>query len=145
MCMNNAGEMIISRWKELQNKFINIKIDDFVVMPNHFHGIIQIVGADLCVRPQLNQPGRHAGRPLHQMIQWFKTMTTNEYIKKVKRGDCKPFYQKLWQRNYYEHVVRDEEDLDRAREYIFQNPGRWDEEKEGGFKTVRHLPDVRNF
>jgi REP element-mobilizing transposase RayT len=42
------------------------------------------------------------------MVQWFKTMTTNEYIKMVKNWISKPFHKKLWQRNYYEHIVRNE-------------------------------------
>ena len=92
-------------------------------MPNHCHGIINIVGtvgADRCVCPENNRGG-HAkkgegehtgsplrGRPIYKMVQWFKTMTTNEYIRNVKQKHWKPFDGKLWQRNYYEKIVRDE-------------------------------------
>jgi REP element-mobilizing transposase RayT len=56
------------------------------------------------------------------MIQWFKTMTTNEYIHNVKQNRWEPFDGKLWQRNYYEQIVRDELSLRRVREYIINNP-----------------------
>ena len=110
--LNDSGMMIEKWWNELKNKFPNIELDEFVVMPNHFHGIIQIintdppVGADLRVCP--DNVGEHTGSPLHKMIQWFKTMSTNEYIRNVKNNNWIPFNKKLWQRNYYEHIIRNE-------------------------------------
>ena len=59
------------------------------------------------------------------MVQWFKTMTTNEYMRGVKTLAWPAFPSRLWQRNYYEHVVRDEDDLDRIRAYITDNPAQW--------------------
>ena len=59
------------------------------------------------------------------MVQWFKTMTTNEYINHVKNDNWKPFDKKLWHRNYYEHIIRDETALTKIREYIFYNPENW--------------------
>jgi putative transposase len=73
--------------------------------------------------------GGHAGPPLPRVVQWFKTMTTNEYINHVKNDHWRPFDQKLWQRNYYEHIVRDETALAKIREYIFHNPENWDNDK----------------
>ncbi len=64
------------------------------------------------------------------MIAWFKTMTTNEYIRGVKGSNWLPFSQRLWQRNYYEHVIRDERDLDGVRGYIANNPAGWDRDEE---------------
>jgi len=63
------------------------------------------------------------------MVQWFKTMTTNEYIRNVKQKHWKPFDGKLWQRNYYEKIVRDEKSLRRIREYIVNNPYQWQNDK----------------
>jgi putative transposase len=57
-------------------------------------------------------------------------MTTNQYIRGVKRGDWPPFRKKLWQRNYYEHVIRDEEELDHFRQYIGDNPANWQTDEE---------------
>jgi putative transposase len=62
---------------------------------------------------------------LGAVVQWFKTMTTNEYIRGVKQLGWPPFHATLWQRNYYEHIIRDEQSLDRIREYIDTNPQCW--------------------
>ncbi len=76
----------------------------------------------------------HAGPParsrLGHMMQWFKTMTTNAYIRGVRNSDWQPFPGKLWQRDYYEHNLRDEESLNRIREYIRDNPARWHLDRE---------------
>jgi putative transposase len=62
---------------------------------------------------------------LGQIVGWFKTMTTNAYIRGVKEHAWPPFPGKLWQRNYYEHVIRNLDALDRIRAYIQTNPERW--------------------
>ena len=145
MVLNDAGKMIEKWWNELKNKFANIELDEFVIMPNHFHGIIQIintnpVGADLRVCPDVQQrvypdnagdheKGEHTGSPLHTMIQWFKTMSTNEYIRNVKNNRWTPFNKKLWQRNYYEHIIRNEKSYLHISEYIRTNPLKWLEDK----------------
>jgi hypothetical protein len=69
--------------------------------------------------------GEHIGSPLHRMVQWFKTMTTNEYIHGVKQHHGPPFDGKLWQRNYYEHIIRDELSFEAISSYIIQNPANW--------------------
>ena len=71
------------------------------------------------------EPGAHIGAPLPEIVQWFKTMTTNEYIRGVKTMGWPPFPGKLWQRNYYEHIIRNEAELDRIRTYIANNPTQW--------------------
>ncbi len=81
------------------------------------------VGADLCVCPK---QGEQIGSPLRHIIQWFKTMSTNEYMRNVKTNHWPPFDGKLWQRNYYEHVVRNEESLNKICEYIANNPLNWE-------------------
>jgi REP element-mobilizing transposase RayT len=68
--------------------------------------------------------------PLPTIIQWFKTMTTNEYIRGVKTLEWPSFRGKLWQRNYYEHIVRNDLGLYRIRQYIIANPARWPEDRE---------------
>jgi hypothetical protein len=124
------------------------------VMPNHFHSIVIIVpthsvGADLRVCPsKINDAytmGEHIGSPqqtgspqrdtkinhnLSTIIQWFKTMTTNEYIRNVKTKNWTQFAGKLWQRNFYEHINRDEKELFRIRQYIRNNPLNWDSDGE---------------
>lgn len=146
MILNDAGKMVEKWYFELENKFPDIKCHEMVVMPNHFHCIVEnvdtLVGADLRVCPDntLEQPisgepptlvkppisGEHVGSPLHRVMQWFKTMSTNEYIRGVKQLGWQPFNGKLWQRNYWEHIIRDEQSYQRISEYIINNPKNWD-------------------
>ncbi len=136
MKWNDAGRMVEKCWLELINKFPSVKTDEYVVMPNHLHGILTIVGADLCVRPDSNpihpnsvgaglmvpKEGAHIGAPLPKILQWFKTMTTNEYIRGIKHSDWPSFIGKLWQRNYHERIVITKEELNQIRKYILDNP-----------------------
>ena len=129
MQLNSAGKVIKRWWLELTRKFTTVETDQFVVMPKHCHGIIvladSIVGADLHVGPPDGRTGAHAGAPLPTVMQWFKTMTTNEYIRGAKRLGWPPFQGQMWQRSYFEHVIRDDESLTRIRQYIIDNPSRW--------------------
>ncbi|WP_058868183.1 transposase [Chloracidobacterium thermophilum] len=164
MRLNDAGRMV-EKWRcEINRKFPWVETDEHIIMPNHFHGIIVInaptpVGADLRVRPcEPNHPGAHdahsgahdahsgahdahsgahIGAPLPAIIQWFKTMTTNEYTRGVKRSGWPPFAGKLWQRNYYEHIIRDEAAFHRIREYIAKNPWQWEWDRENVRATGR--------
>lgn len=128
MVLNEAGRMVKKWCAELSHKFPDIIMDTYIIMPNHFHAIIinigDSVGADLCVCPE-NKTGEHIGSPLHRVIQWLKTMTTNEYIRGVKSLNWIPFDKKLWQRNYYEHIIRNEKAYDKIAEYILSNPHNW--------------------
>ena len=83
-------------------------------MPDHIHFILSI------------NAERHIGRSLQDMMRWFKSMTTTNYIKLVKLGVLKPFNKKLWQKSYYEHIIRDEEDYVNSAQYILDNPLKWD-------------------
>jgi len=73
--------------------------------------------------------GEHIGSPLHVVVQWFKTMTTNEYIRGVKTLGWQPFDKKLWQRNYWEHIIRHEQSYQRIANYIINNPANWKNDK----------------
>jgi putative transposase len=152
LSFNAAGQMVERWWLELLNKFPTIELDEYVVMPNHFHGILVItdgdqgqgahpgapqpehhddaadgvaadgVGADLRVRPG---PDGDARPSLPTIMQWFKTMTTNEYIRGVKTLGWPAFPGQLWQRDYYEHVIRNPAELDAIRLYIANNLTQW--------------------
>jgi len=67
--------------------------------------------------------------PIGNLVDWFKTMTTNEYMRGVKQYGWKRFDGKLWQRNYYEHIIRSEEEYERIAGYIIDNPEKWKEDK----------------
>jgi len=113
---DDADQMIIKWLKEIENKFLGICIDKFIIMPNHMHFIVRLQGG-------------HAGPPLHEIVEWFKTMTTNEYIRGVKSGLYPPFNKRVWQRNYFERIIRDNAEYQRIWQYIDENPARWAEDK----------------
>ena len=129
MRLNEAGRMVKKWWDKLESNSPAIKLDVFVIMPNHFHGIIFITEDTASRSPTLKQ-GAHMGAPLQKIIQWFKTISTNEYMHGVKEHGWKPFKGHLWQRSFYEHVIRDEKSLSRIREYIIRNPQRWELDRE---------------
>ena len=129
MKLNDAGEMIQSGWLDLPGRFPFISLDEFIIMPNHIHAVFVILPTGVhteksfghsCGRPNGTLPGT-VGR----IIQAFKSITTDEYINGVKRQGWAPFKRKLWQRNYWDHIIRDEEDYVRVCEYIHDNPACW--------------------
>ena len=72
----------------------------------------------------------HAGMSLGDVVHRFKTMTTKRYADGVKKSGWRAFRGRLWQRNYYDHIIRNERELDRVREYIANNPAQWDFDRE---------------
>ncbi len=146
MRLNDAGFMIAGWRNKIPTKFAQVETDQQIIMPNHFHGIISIVGAAPCRCPAIkgNRPSKNAdniintntryktGQPhgvaptLGDVMDWFKTMTTNEYIAGVNQKGWSRFAGKLWQRNYYEHIIRNEVELNRIREYIINNLVNWE-------------------
>jgi len=126
MVRSEAGAMVETWWRELHRKFPACSVDAFVVMPNHVHGVIVIhdlAGAGSHADPRHESAYTDASLP--RIVQWFKTMTTNAYIHGVDERGWPPFAGRLWQRNYYEQIVRDDVDLNRIREYIVNNPLSW--------------------
>ena len=107
--LNSSGQMIASAWLALPQRFEQVGLDSFVVMPNHVHGIV-ILKKDII---------------LTRVIQAFKSVSTNEYIRGVKAQGWKKFDGTLWQRSFYDHVIRNDQDLFRIQEYILNNPSQW--------------------
>jgi len=121
--LSDAGRVVEGWWEELSRRFPTVTPDERIVMPNHFHGIA-IIGesrpnGDLL--PEEGQPHR-AAPTLADIVGWFKTMITNEYIRGVKSYGWQPFVGRLWQRNYHEHIIRHDGDLFLKRRYIQDNP-----------------------
>jgi putative transposase len=153
MNLNSVGLMVERWWASLPRRYA-ASLDEFVVMPNHLHGIVllsdeenagahigQGTGTYLEERmgahagqegtgAHIEGTGAHAGAPLQQIVRWFKTMTTNEYIRGIRDHGWPRFEKHLWQRNYYEHIIRDETDLVRIRRYIVNNPLSWENDEE---------------
>jgi putative transposase len=110
--------------------FPGIELDEYGIMPNHFHGVIvNMVGATLVVAQGMMDDGNRAGinpaPTLGDIVGAFKSITTHEYIRGVHESDWPPFDKRVWQRNYFEHIIRNERELDRIREYIVNNPLKW--------------------
>ena len=120
---------MVTIWNELSHRFSNIELVEYIIMPNHIHGIISIVGAPLvgARTTEIDSPKRADTRPapttgLGDIVGAFKSITTHKYIRGVKQNGWAPFLGKLWQRNYYEHIIRKENEMVHIREYIMNNP-----------------------
>lgn len=125
--LNEAGMMIDRWWREIGATADCSEFDEYVVMPNHLHGILwhQTEDGDSAV-----SPGATKLVDVSSVVQSFKTFTTNDYIRHVKNSSWPPFPGKLWQRGFYDHVIRDEEALQQIRQYIRDNPRRWAQDPE---------------
>lgn len=95
-------------------------------MPNHVHFIIFLNQIPQAGKGQAHWPApTNTHVSLSDVVHWFKTMTTNDYIRGVKEQGWTQFKKRLWQRNYWERVVRNEAELRKFRSYIDTNPLRW--------------------
>ncbi|MBI1885791.1 MAG: transposase [Chloroflexi bacterium] len=155
MILTASGQMVESVWRELPQHYPGVEADTFVVMPNHVHGMIILVGAGPRARPGRPQgvaPTDDLGQPqgfaptgtmsLPDVVHRFKSLTTARYRRGVLQGRWLPFPGRLWQRNYYDHVIRNDEGLNRIRQYIVDNPVHWadDPENPNNVEAVREPP-----
>lgn len=142
MRINNFGRVVQTVWNELPDHYPDVALDAFVIMPNHVHGIIMLtngnftssLGAGLKPAPTEDisglypvgagfkpAPRRHS---LPEIIRALKTFSAKN-INLLRSTSGVP----VWQRNYYERVIRNEEELNAARQYIADNPARWNEDR----------------
>ena len=164
--LNIAGKMVENIWLEIPQIFTDTKLQEYIIMPNHFHAIIEIVGADSISAQNADSISAHTGNgrvvradmeynrvemdsfraemdslraemdsaptgtdvSLPKIVQTFKRYTTIEYIKMVKQNILPSFEKRIWQRNYYEHIIRDEKSYRNIAEYIINNPLKWKED-----------------
>lgn len=155
MGLNVAGEMVHTLWYAMKDDFPDIALHEFIIMPNHIHGIIEIknnendfksVGVPLvgtlgmvnsdAIHDSENTVSVHDKKAIKRaptrdaptvgdVVGAFKSKTTNTYIKMVKNGTLPPFNKRIWQRNYYEHIIRDKADYERVATYTINNPTTW--------------------
>ena len=125
MALNKYGKNVRFTWDDLPNHVRNIEPDEFIVMPNHIHGIINIVSLDANDVGAGSEPAptiKHYALPeIVRQLKTFSAMRINE----LRHTAGVP----VWQRNYYEHVIRGENELTRIREYIAGNPLEWDSDE----------------
>jgi REP element-mobilizing transposase RayT len=174
MQLNAAGSEVQAVWNELPRRFAHLELDAFVVMPNHIHGIIVIRGrGESCIRPddcQQQDSGDQKDRPygtnhvhgiatfvgaglalpeekgaassaptLADVVRAFKSLSAIRVNRLIMRSGP------LWQRNYYEHVVRNERELDKIREYVATNPLKWALDRENPQRTGRSAEEDTVF
>ena len=109
--LSRYGASAADAWEWLAGRYSHVSIGDYVVMPNHLHGVLWL--------HETNPPMRNR-KPLGRLIGAFKTVSTKR-INELRGTPGAP----VWQRNYYERVIRDERELHRTRQYIVDNPAQW--------------------
>jgi putative transposase len=155
MKLNDAGIMVDEKWLAMVERFPNIELHEYSIMPNHFHCILEIVGdvgdftndengrndiengrPQITGRPQGYAPtdtqlddGKQKNKTIGDMMDAFKSIVTVEYIHGVKNKGLDRFDGKLLQRDYFEHIIRDEQEYQRISDYIINNPSKWKEDK----------------
>lgn len=105
MVLNSAGEIVHHHWMNLKQQHPHIMLDEFIVMPNHFHGILGLDGRS---------------RSLSEIIRGFKTFSARRINQIYKAKGTS-----VWQRNYYEHIIRNAISHQKIRHYIQNNPQSW--------------------
>ncbi len=157
MILNNARKMVENQWLKLPKRFENIELHEYTVMPNHFHAILEIRRDNPCGYPSrnnpcgypnrnnpcdypiekgqpqgiapTNEPTKRKNKTLGDIIGAFESITTVEYIHGVKQNNWQTFDGKLWQRNYWEHIIRNEQAFYNISKYIINNPLKWNHDK----------------
>lgn len=127
MVLNTAGKIVADEWMKSGEIRDEIELGEWVVMPDHFHGILVIndsVGA-IHESPLQMTVTQRRNMALPKLIGRFKMLSAKRIneLRNTPGG-------KIWQRNYYEHVIRNDDELNRIREYIANNPARWEMDRE---------------
>ncbi|MGB7293038.1 MAG: transposase [Thermodesulfobacteriota bacterium] len=128
--LNQYGEIVNLEWLKTNNMRTNLVLDAYIIMPNHIHGIISISDFDdrrgtLQRAPTFEHFGKPVSNSIPTIIRLFKSSVTKQ-INALRGTLGLP----VWQRNYYEHVIRNEDDLSEIREYILNNALKWDLDSE---------------
>jgi REP element-mobilizing transposase RayT len=117
-------QVIEDTWKSLPERFPSIMLDAFVIMPNHIHFIVHLTAAE----------GPMKSPALSDIIRVLKSKVALEWLRhaKVELNQSG----QVWQRNYFERIIRDEHELNRVREYIASNPAKWAYDRENPGRTA---------
>jgi len=123
MQVNEMGQIVADTWQWLAIQYKHIELDAWVIMPNHLHGII-VITDEYCRGGSRTAPTQQR-KPIGRLIGAFKTVST-KHINNMRNMPGVP----VWQRNYYEHIICNEESLNLIREYIINNPLQWEFDRE---------------
>ena len=147
MILNNWGKIADECWLEIPKHFPNVILHEYIVMPNHVHGIIELVNDDNVVGVENFHPLQHHNESQRNEFQKMIPRSIGSIVKGFKIGVTKWFrinedvslgdgnfqpqqsQRKLWQRNYYEHIIRNEQSYQTISDYIINNPVKWKGDK----------------
>ena len=132
LTLNDGGNMVQQKWIEMMQFYPNIIVDAFCVMTNHIHAILKIQGNNSCDgTPQRNgtPQGAFPTMGIPDYMDRFKTLTTRLYIDGVRNNGYIPFERHVWQKSYYDHIVRNDKEYQSIVRYILTNPSNWKEDK----------------
>lgn len=127
---NIAGETVAAVWHNLPRHFPFIELDAFVIMPNHIYGIIVIneqpnnIVINQLLKPKTTFPNGTKPASLGAILQNFKSVSTRQ-VNRITRN-----FGTIWQRNYYEEIIRNEQAYNNIRRYIIENPLTWEDDEE---------------
>ncbi|MFH1009855.1 MAG: transposase [bacterium] len=134
MAKNSLGKVAEEEWLRTAQLRPCVVVDAAIVMPNHFHGIILFTDMDEGTArraPTVHTFARPVSNSLASVVGSFKSAVSRR-INELRGTPGAP----VWQRNYYEHVIRDERDLEQVREYILNNPAQWDLDRENPYRIM---------
>lgn len=127
--LSDIGRIVEGAWREIPTHFPHVTVDEYVIKPNHIHGIVNMlqadVGAPYMAPLRSNHSQESASPTLGIIIGTFKAAVTRQ-VHKLDRF----WGVKIWHRNYYEHVIRDERDYERIIDYMAVNPENWEKDPE---------------
>ena len=127
MVLNEYGKIINQCWDDLPNHYQNCRLDEFIIMPNHMHGIVIIdnsaAGTGLKPVRTILVPTTAKQYSLSEIIRGLKTFSSR------KINEQNPNLKFRWQSRFYDHIIRDEKPLDDIREYIRSNPLKWESDR----------------
>ena len=130
MILNEYGEIVANEWIETKNIRKNVKLDEFIVMPNHIHGIVIIDNNNCRGVLQYAPTALHAfqspSNNLGAVVRGFKSAVTKQINQIQVRVYCNTPLSFQWQKSFYDHIVRNEKSLSKIREYIRNNPLKWE-------------------
>ena len=132
MQLSQFGIITRDEWLRTSEIRKNVEMDEFVVMPNHFHGIIVIDNLSgtgtLQLAPTVERFGKPTSNTIPTIIRGYKAAVTKQINSLNINAGVYNMPERIWQRNYYEHVIRNEASLTKIREYIMSNPLNWQED-----------------
>lgn len=122
MQCNDLGKLVNQHWQFIPDHYPGTQLHDFIIMPNHLHGIIQLVGAQF-IAPELNQGAINRAPTVGNIVRGFKAkLTYAAHHMGIMPGAS------IWQRNYHEHIIRNEMSYQVTANYVRTNPQRWIED-----------------